>query len=180
MILDATAGNRHIWKYKDSENIIYIDMERQLQISPTLFCDHACTPFLSKLFDSIFYDPPHSWGKKSHYYAYPRSTPEYVEKYKDKSIPRYYGWDKFKNRGALISGVFLAQKEFYRILKDEGLLWLKWNEISIPLNKIMTIFTEWRVLLKLFIKAPSQTAGKTQTYWVCMEKKKSSTMQSFF
>jgi hypothetical protein len=34
MILDATAGNRSIYQYKKSENIIFIDIEKQLWTKP--------------------------------------------------------------------------------------------------------------------------------------------------
>jgi hypothetical protein len=34
MILDATAGNRSIYEYKRSENIIFIDIEKQLWTKP--------------------------------------------------------------------------------------------------------------------------------------------------
>jgi len=65
MILDATAGNRTMWKVKDAEGIIYIDMERRLMNKPTIFADNNTTPFLDKAFDTIFYDPPHKWGGTS-------------------------------------------------------------------------------------------------------------------
>jgi len=172
MILDATAGNRTMWQEKESDNIIYIDVEMKLQVKPTMFCDNTCTPFKSKTFDTIFYDPPHTWGQRKHYHSYPYATEEYVRIYKQNvRIPtRYYGWDKFKNQTGLIRHIYLAQEEFRRILKDDGLLWVKWNEMSIQLIRILSLFNKWTPLLKLFISAPSQTGGEHQTYWLCMEK----------
>lgn len=160
-----------MWRHKESDNIIYIDIETKLQVSPDIFCSTHFAPFRDKTFDTIFYDPPHTWGNKSHWHSYPRSTPEYRKKYKDKAIPRYYGWDKYEKRGHLVAHVYKAGEEFRRILKDGGLLWLKWNEMSIPIFGIMSALSMWNTLLKLYVKAPSQTAGKHQTYWVCLEKK---------
>jgi len=170
MILDATAGNRTLWINKESENIIYIDMETQLEVKPTIFCKNDMTPFRDKLFDTILYDPPHTWGGTDHYHCYPRRTQEYIEKWKDTAIPRYYGWDKYKSETELIMHIVKAQQEFQRILKDDGLLWLKWNEMSIPLYKILSLLNGWRLMIKIHDKDPSQTAGKHKTYWLCMEK----------
>jgi len=172
MILDATAGNRTMWINKESDNIIYIDMETQLERPPNIFCKNDITPFRDKTFDTIFYDPPHSWGNIGHYHTYPRRTKEYFEKWHDTAIPRYYGWDKYKSATELVLHIVKAQEEFGRILKDEGLLWLKWNEMSISLYRILSLLNSWQLLLKLYITDPSQTAGKHKTYWLCMEKHK--------
>lgn len=177
MILDATAGNRTMWISKHSNNIIYIDSQTKLQIKPTIFCDNSQTPFRDKTFDTIFYDPPHAFGEKGHYHSYPKSTQEYIDKWKDTAIPRYYGWDVYADRDKLARHVYKAQKEFHRILKDDGLLWLKWNEMKIKLNRILQWVTDFDVLLQLYIKAPSQTASKKQTYWICMQKKNKNSKQ---
>ena len=172
MILDATAGNRTMWQHKNSENIIYLDMERQLERKPTIFADNTKTPFKPKIFDTIFYDPPHTWGVYNHWHSYPKRTEEYLKKFNDKAIPRYYGWDKYATKSELLRHVYEAGKEFYRILKDDGLLWLKWNEMKISIHTILGLLPDWNELLRIYVKAPSQTAGKHQTYWICLEKKK--------
>jgi len=171
MILDATAGNRTMWQHKNSANIIYIDLERKLTVKPTIFTDNSSTPFLDLTFDAIFYDPPHGWGKGHPFYKYPDAK-SFKEKWKGYGdIPRYYGWDKNKNRTQLIGSIFRAQREFYRILKDDGLLWLKWNEVMIPINNILAIFKDWHILIELVTDDPTHTAGYQKTYWVCMQKK---------
>jgi len=178
MILDATAGNRTMWRCKQSENIIYIDIERQLERKPTIFCSNTQTPFQDKTFDTIFYDPPHTYGITNHWHSYPRRTEEYLNKFKDNAIPRYYGWDKYKTKSQLLQHLAAASKEFYRILKDDGLLWLKWNEMSISIHTVLGLFDDWTELMRLYVKSPSQTAGKHQTYWICMEKKRQKNRQS--
>jgi len=171
MILDATAGNRTMWKRKQSDNIIYIDIQRQLEVRPTIFCSNEQLPFPDATFDTIFFDPPHSWHKGHHYHTYPRRTKEYFERWKDRAVPRYYGWERYKTRSQLINHIFHAQQELSRVLKDDGLLWFKWCELSIPLLRILTALTEFRELLRIYVCSPSQTAGEAQTYWVCMEKR---------
>ena len=172
MILDATAGNRTLWKTKEIEGMIYIDMERKLEVPPTIFCDNTNTPFIDKVFDTIFYDPPHMYGDKSSIYVHPDA-----ESFKAKwpnygDIPRYYGGDKYNNQRALIAHIYKAQKEFSRILKDDGLLWLKWNETCVTLRMVLTLFENWNVMIAVPIHARSQTAGIHQTYWVCLSKEK--------
>lgn len=166
-----------MYRHKNSDNIIYIDIERQLERKPTIFCSSEHAPFKDKTFSTIFYDPPHTWGPKGDFHTYPRRTKEYTEKWKDTTIPRYYGWERYQTRPKLIIHIYHAEQELRRILKSDGLLWLKWNEMSIPINNILGIFSTWTVLLQLYIKAPSQTRGKHQTYWICMEKKEGSLRQ---
>jgi hypothetical protein len=178
MILDATAGNRTMWKDKPPENTVFIDIERKLEVKPDIFADNSTTPFFDKVFDTIFYDPPHMVADKSSFYVFPDAKsfkarwPDYGE------IPRYYGGDRYKNQQELIVHIYKAQKEFYRILKDDGLLWLKWNETVIPVRRVLALFDMWKDLLILPIKAPSQTAGTKQTYWVCMRKEKREYVQA--
>lgn len=145
-------------------------MERKLKIKPTIFADNTNTPFLDNAFDTIFYDPPHKWGGKDEPYP---MYPSEVKKYKQAHEPfafTYYGWDKYKTRVALIRHVYNAQKEFHRILKDNGVLWFKWNEVGIPLDRILVCFTDWQIMLQLYVKDPTQTASQHQTFWVCMQK----------
>lgn len=171
MILDATAGNRSMWRIKNVEDIIYIDIEKRLEVKPTIFCDNTCTPFKDRQFDTILFDPPHTYGVKGDYHSVPHRSKEYFEKWGDRAIPRYYGWDRYLTKAALIRMIYDAQKEFNRILKDDGLLWLKWNDMRIHFNDIITVFIDWLMLLKIYVSAPSQTRGKHQTYWIALHKK---------
>ena len=170
MILDATAGNRVIWKTKTSENIIYIDIYKKLQRKPTVFADNRKTPFGDKMFSTIFYDPPYALND---YHEYFINQPHEQQQ----KIKTYYGTDKIKSKSQMIKTVFEGQKEFQRILKPNGLLWLKWNDAVTPLRNIMGLFREWNELLRLHIKSPFQTKGKSQTYWVCFEKKNNGVLQ---
>jgi len=166
-----------MWRIKDDERIFYIDMELELEVRPTIFCDNTRTPFKDKQFDTIFYDPPHSWKQGEHWYTHPRRSKEYFERYGDRSIPRYYGWDKYKNKSQLCAHIYKAQTEFIRILKDDGLLWLKWNEVAIELNKVLAYFIDWVELMRLDISARVHPSGEQSTYWVVMAKKQREDVQ---
>jgi len=172
MILDATAGNRTMWQYKNSPDIIHMDMDRELQVKPDILADNTNTPFLDKTFTDIFYDPPHTWGGGISFFSF-RNAKEREKVFPHVTgVPTYYGWDKYKTKDALINHINKASKEFYRILKDDGILWIKWNEMSMPLKTIKTIFHQWIILMELYINDPSHTAGQAQTFWVCMCKEK--------
>ena len=177
MILDATAGNRTMWRHKSVPGIIYIDIERYLRCKPTIFADNTCTPFHDNNFNTIFYDPPHAWYGAEHRRR-KRGDTTHTNTY-DMRNPRktYYGWDKYQSKGGLMGHIYKAQIEFSRILKGGGLLWLKWNEFRIPLKQVLKLFTNWTVLMILYIKSPTQTAGKHQTFWVCMQKKEGTVNQ---
>ena len=71
MILDATAGNRTMWQTKQADGIIYIDMEKRLEVKPTIFCSNEQTPFRDNTFDNIFYDSPHTYGVYNRSFAQP-------------------------------------------------------------------------------------------------------------
>ena len=171
MILDATAGNQTMWLVKYTHNIIYLDMERKLKRKPTVYADNTNTPFPDATFDTVFYDPPHKWGGKDDPCP---MYPSEIKKWKQDHVPfafTYYGWDKYKTRIGLLRHVYYAQKEFIRILKPDGLLWFKWNEVGIPLDRIMVCFTDWIELMRLYINDPTHTASQHQTFWLVLQKK---------
>ena len=177
-ILDATAGNRMIWRTKSHPKIIWIDIEPELHIPPDKVMDCTKTIFLDESLNCIFFDPPHGYGKKlggswtslrnmedckNYKWKAPRSE-------KDFSAPPYWGWDKYKTKSQLLGFIHRAQKEFYRILKEDGMLWVKWNECNIPLDKILPFFKKWHEMLRFPIANPLQTIGESQTYWIMFMK----------
>jgi hypothetical protein len=178
MILDATAGNRTMWHTKNVEGIIYLDLERKLEVKPTIFADNSSSPFFDKVFDTIFYDPPHACGAEGWFHSLPDKAQFRFKYPNEKGIPRYYGGDKYKNQMQLIVHIHKAQQEFRRILKDDGLLWLKWNETRITIRRILRLFEYWHILMVLPVNNPKHTHGKQQTYWVCLTKEKREDVQT--
>jgi hypothetical protein len=172
MILDATAGNRSIYQYKKSENIIFIDIEKQLWVKPTAFADSRKLPFKDGAFHTVIFDPPHDWGGdpfdftmgkflKSHQWG--RTKPYQIT---------YYGWDKYKHKAEIIKYIYESQKEFARVTTDTGLLLVKWCEVRFTIERLLTMLTEWRLLIEIPVHDPNHTYGQSQTYWLIMEKRK--------
>lgn len=179
MNLDATAGNRKIWK-RNSENFIYIDIQKKLAIKPLIFADSRQLPFEDKFFDNIFFDPPHKWGTKTGMYVIPdketwdkkRLTWKSHAYRQTSQIPSYYGWDIYNSRSQLISYIYRSVKEFRRVLKDDGLLWVKWNDMQISFHNLLTLFEDWRLLMRIPVRYISGTRSKskTKTLWLLFEK----------
>jgi len=178
MILDATAGNRTMWKRKQSDNIIYIDIQRQLEVRPTIFCSNEQLPFPDATFDTIFFDPPHGSGYEGSLFSFPMQTAEFVDKWKMRRTPTYYGIEMYKSTKELLRHVCDAQRELFRVLKDDGLLWFKWNELEVKLDRVLTWMTEWQELMRVEVKGGSHLGAEHKTYWVCLEKRVSRNKQS--
>ena len=165
MILDATAGNRIIWQTKETDTIIHIDIEKQLERKPTLFADNTRTPFKDKQFDTIFYDPPHAWSFNSIFWGFPDKDTFKANHPKDnRQFPPYYGMERYKSKTALVTHLYKAQKEFMRV---SDILCFKWNETSHIIDKILPLFKPWVVK---YMKKHHSTMkrGKSTTWWVTM------------
>ena len=177
MILDATAGNRLIWENKNSSNIIYLDFNKRLQVTPSIFGDNRHLPFKDKVFDTVFFDPPYASGYKTHFWSFANIT-EFREYGKwgecHGKIPQYYGIDLYKNKSHLFKYIFLALYEIFRVLKDDGMLWFKWNNFEIAFHKIHGLFDSWQKLIQLNVTDNKQTNSDIQTVWVAYEKSHSS------
>jgi len=171
MILDATAGNRMMWKKKYSDNIIYIDRGERLQRPPDVICDHTKAPFRDGVFDTIFFDPPHRWAWEGSYFSFQNVEEARTIWGKKSGVVTYYGWDIYDNRTKLTIYINKAQKELARLLKDDGLLWAKWNEIEINKTQFLSLLTHWDILMELPIGSALQRKKEVQTYWFCLEKK---------
>ncbi len=175
-ILDATASNRSIWRKKESRHVLWIDIESELRVPPDMVLDCTTTGFEAERFHTIFFDPPHWWGDETgeNYFAC-RNDADEMKLQKRYGIrarkAAYYGADKFKSKSELLVFIHKAQKEFCRILKDEGILWLNWSEVKIPLGKILPFFRNWDEMIRLTIGSKAQSLGDFQNYWVMFMKK---------
>ena len=165
-ILDATAGNRTMWKTKESPHIIYIDIEPDLEYPPDRFLDNTKTDFPDNYFNAIFFDPPNLWGKKKNELVVTTPSKKVAdEKFNyGRKYPTYYGLDKYSTKIDLLIFINKAQKEFQRILKPNGMLWLKWSEVKITMNQIRPFFREWDEMI--CIKMKLSPVGKNRSFWI--------------
>jgi len=177
VILDATAGNRMMWKKKYSDNVVYIDRGYKLQRPPDVICDHMRAPFRDGVFDTVFFDPPHRWAWEGSYFSF-QNVEDAKAIWGDKGgIITYYGWDIYKDKGELVNYLYKAQKELARITKYDGLMWVKWNEIEMNKLQLLSLFSDWEVMMELPIGSALQRKKDVQTYWFCLEKRYEGTKQ---
>jgi hypothetical protein len=185
-ILDATAANRQIWKTKDDDRVIFIDIESELDVKPDIVMDCTNTDFLDNYFHTIIFDPPYYWGDKTGQAFYSiRNMNEYKkfsEKYNihardGRSRASYYGTDKYKTKKELLIFIHNAQEEFNRILMDNGTLWVKWNISRISKNEFVDLFKNWILMIQFNVQSPIQSLSETRTYWFMFMKKNQGMIQ---
>lgn len=151
-ILDATAGNRTIWKIKQDQRILWVDVEPDLDIPPDILMNCVSTGFPNKHFHTIIFDPPHEFGRKKNTTLYTTPSREVHDskwpQYKRKGSPRYYGNDKYKNEEELLDFISRASIEFNRILQDDDILLLKWSERRIKIEKVISLFPDFVEMMR--------------------------------
>jgi len=174
-ILDATAGNRNIWKQNENPNIIWIDIEPELEVQPDQVIDCTKTPFPDEYFFAIFFDPPHWWGDKIAENIYTLrnwgDAHAFNKRYGTNRHVSYYGTDKFQTKTQLLRFLNKASKEFFRILALNGMLWMKWVDAKIGVDKILPFFKEWDEVMRIYVGSPRQTNSDMQAYWLLLMKK---------
>lgn len=158
-----------MWDIKEDEHILWIDIEPELSVKPDKILDCTKTGFPDKQFMIIFFDPPHSFGRTKNTGMH--QTPSYeVQRQKWNSVGSYYGFDKFKTKTALLGFINRSQKEFYRVLRDNGVLWFKWSEIHASLDSILPIFRNWKLMMKFEVAFQGLLKGD-RTWWSMFMKK---------
>jgi len=123
--LDACCGSKMFWFDRDNPAVLFIDNReldcelcdgRILSIHPDLIADFRDMPFEDKRFSLVVFDPPHlvqlgvnSWMAK-----------KYGVLDKDWQVDIKKGF-----------------RECMRVLKDDGVLIVKWNEQQITLKDFL-------------------------------------------
>jgi len=151
LILDACCGSRMFWFDKNNPNVIYQDIReenhilcdgRTLEVKPDVIADFRNMPYEDNTFQLVVFDPPHlnKLGKSS--------------------------W-MAKKYGVLLPSweldIKLGFDECFRVLKPNGTLIFKWNEVQIKISRILELIP----YKPLF----GHTSGKNgKTMWMCFMK----------
>ena len=153
-VLDATAGNRHMWVNKKPDNVVFLDKELNLRIPPHIFATWRYLPFRDDSFHCVIFDPPHVFSVTSQFNRDPKARPHGQNK-----IPGWYG--AFKSRRDATIQIIHAQREFSRVASR---MCFKWNEASMKLWNVLGLFNCW----KTQIKAPARHLRSVKTWWIKM------------
>ncbi len=148
-ILDPASSMRSFYFNKMDERVIFGDIRENeshlltngqtIHIKPDQVMDFRVIPYPDKSFYCVVFDPPH------------------MLRLSEKSWMR-------KKYGVLDSDTWkddISQgfRECFRVLKENGTLIFKWNEVSIPLKDILTLTDQKPVL--------GHPSGKRMvTHWV--------------
>ena len=156
LILDPASSMRSFYFDKKDKRVLFGDIRvkethlltngQTIHIEPDEVMDFRAIPYPDKTFKVVVFDPPHmlnlsekSWMRK-----------------------KYGVLDKETWQDDLTKGF----AECFRVLKDEGTLIFKWNEVSIPLKDILTL-TPYKPVL-------GNPSGKRMgTHWVLFVKEES-------
>lgn len=121
MILDATAGGRHMWFDKMPDDVLFVDkrvvppgaiVQKSLwEVRPDVQADYTSLPFADDSFEMVVFDPPHIY----------RENPSGI-------ITTTYG--TFQDLDEVVAGLH----ECYRVASR----WLvfKWSGVENPLSDI--------------------------------------------
>jgi SAM-dependent methyltransferase len=132
-VLDMCCGSRMFWFDRKNPRAIFVDKrrethlaadcsvkngEREIVIDPDLVADFTNLPFEDNSFAHVIFDPPH------------------IQRNGDTSwLLKKYG----VLRGDWREMLRLGFAEGFRVLRPEGTLIFKWNEIEVPLREILAL-----------------------------------------
>jgi len=160
-ILDACCGGRMMWFDKQDDRCLFADCREGVMgidhmpsqsgrspksVIPDQIHDFRCMPYDTETFHHVVFDPPH------------------VRNLSMKSVTGFsYGsLDQDTWQDDLAAGF----AECFRVLRPNGTLIFKWNEVDIPLRDVLALTTE-----KPLYGHRSGKAAKT--HWVAFIKRDS-------
>ena len=151
-ILDATCGGRSIWFDKNNPDTLYVDRRELDAIQPTHNGDYHChihpdliadftdLPFEDNSFYLVVFDPPHLHFGAGWFADWLRT------KYGDLSDD----WRDVIRKGF---------EECWRVLKPNGTLIFKWNEVQIPTREVIKAIGHDPLF-------GHRSGKKSQTHWM--------------
>lgn len=153
IVLDVCCGPKGMWFNKNDERALFLDRRCETHIdvypcgtktnviSPDIIGDFTDIKQPDNSFHLVVFDPPH------------------IEQKNDSQITKKYGSLQGDWREMLRKGF----EECFRVLKPNGVLIFKWNEVRFPVKDI----------LKLTDRQPlfgHKSGIKMQTHWVAFIK----------
>jgi len=154
LILDACCGPKFIWINKNHPNVIYNDIRREkkgfisirnnIEINPDTQYDFCDLPFKNKAFKLIVFDPP-----------------QVICNSKKSTLINCYG-NLDKNYNNLFK---LAIKELWRVLDNNGILFLKFNNVHIEFKDILKHFPQ-----EPLFQTSTNRSKNVETRWFCFMK----------
>lgn len=151
-ILDACCGSRMFWFDKENPDVLFADIRdeeyilcdgRQLKVHPDVIADFRNMPFPDSSFKLVVFDPPHLDNPNPNSY-----------------MAQKYGTLRSTWRDDLKRGF----DECMRVLEPFGILIFKWNEVQIPVSKLLEIFGQQPLF--------GHKSGKaSKTHWMCFMKR---------
>ena len=156
-ILDVCCGSRAWWKQKKNPNTIYMDIRKEpkgfiegekykhVEVNPDIIGDYTNIPFSSKSFSLVVFDPPH------------------LIKNTSGIISKRYGY-LGDNWELQISKGF---DECMRVLKDKGILIMKWADTNISPRKILPLLSQ-----EMLIGTHTKKGVNNTYFWTFMKVEK--------
>lgn len=150
-ILDPCCGGRSFWFDPQHQGVLFGDIRseqhtlcdgRAFNITPDLNMDFRAMPFRDESFRLVVFDPPHLRRAG-----------------RDSWLRAKYGllgddWKEDLRRGFA---------ECFRVLKPEGILIFKWNEIQVPVRDILAL-TDHKPLFG------HKSGKRADTHWITFMK----------
>ncbi len=147
-ILDACCGGRHMWRDKNNKNTVYMDIRQvekgtiELQpnwsVQPDVIGDYRDMPFDDEAFRYVIWDIPHKI------------------KHDNGIITMKYGYlgESWQH------DLTVAFVEIMRVLKPQGMLIFKFNDLAIPFNEIRKCFPMQEIGF-----TPTKKGVNTTAFW---------------
>lgn len=115
---------------------------RSLRVNPDVFGDFRDMPFADKAFKLVVFDPPHFFRNGKNGWTHKKYGTLPVE------------WEPYLKAGF---------DECMRVLDDYGVLIFKWNELEIPVSKVIKTYG----VNPLF---GHKSGARAKTHWLCFMK----------
>ena len=153
-ILDACCGPKFIWIDKNNPNVIFNDIRKEekgfiqrrknIEINPDTNYDFCELPFEDNTFRLIVLDPP-----------------QIITKSEGSTLTQCYGkldedYDRLFKKGI---------KELWRVLDNQGILFLKFNNVHIKFKEILKHFP-----VEPLFQTSTNRSKNVETRWYCYMK----------